>query len=101
MNFSKGLFNFSIIILILSTFAVSQNNKHKGVSRFDRHYNECKNNDCISRPGEEDCIFSCISKSCYDQIFSDYLIELGEFMGDIKNKFEACFNAKSNKNKYN
>jgi hypothetical protein len=68
-------------------------NKSKSMSKYDRYYNECKIKDCNYRAGDEDCIFQCISKYCYNQVIGNYLFELGEVNTDIKNRFEACFNA--------
>lgn len=91
---------YILITFIFLTFPFfTSSNKNKGSSKFDRHFNECKITECVSRPGDEDCIFLCISKSCYEEIFSNYLIEIGEFNGEMKNKFEACFNNKNKKHK--
>ena len=75
------------LIVLLKLIQDVTPNKNKAVSRFDRHYNECKSQDCLKRASDEDCIYKCISKQCYEQIFSDYILELGEINYDLKSKF--------------
>ena len=87
--------NFNLLqILIFLFFLINfiSSNKNKQLTKFERAYNECKNGVCIYRQFDENCLLKCISTNCYSQIFSDYLIEFGEVLGDIKNKFETCYN---------
>ena len=81
-----------IILVILALINLVSSNKNKQLTKFERAYNECKNGVCIYRQFDENCILKCISTNCYNQIFSDYLIEFGEVLGDLKYKFENCYN---------
>jgi hypothetical protein len=82
-----------IIVFLLILINTWHCNKNKSVSRFDRVYNECKNSECKYRQHDEDCIYKCISKSCYEKLFFDFIFELGEIINnEIKSKFENCFN---------
>ena len=82
-----------ILIIFCLFFQLIFSNKNKGVSKFERFYNECKATECSSRINDENCVFECISKHCYNQIFENYLLELGEVNTELKSKFEACFNS--------
>ncbi len=87
----NSVFVCLLIFVLLQPFFIC--NKNKSMSKYDRYYNECKIKDCNYRSADEDCILLCISKYCYDQVIGNYLLELGEVNTDIKNRFEACFNA--------
>ena len=73
-------------------------NKNKGLSNFDRIYNDCKTNSCVKKQSDENCIFKCVSESCYQEVLENYLFEFGEINYDLKARFERCFNFLKKKN---
>ncbi len=78
-----------LLVLILSVFS------QKGQpSRFERVYRECSNSECKDRQNDDNCIYTCMNRNCYENIYSNYLLELGEINQELKNKFEKCFNSK-------
>jgi hypothetical protein len=85
-----------VFVTLVFLFPLIFSNKSKTVTKYDRYNNECKQSECINRPSDEDCIFKCISKSCYEKILGNYLFELGEVNTDIKHRFESCFNSIKN-----
>ena len=81
------------LALTLYILKLIRANKNKSPSRFERAYSECKNQDCLAKQFDENCIYKCISETCYDQVYYHYLIEFGEINFDKKNQFERCFNS--------
>jgi len=66
--------------------------KNKSNTKYDRLYNECKNTGCKNRQQDEDCIFRCISTSCYHKIFSEYILEYGEANYEFKSLIQNRVN---------
>lgn len=83
------------IVFILFWFTYS--NKNKGLSNFDRKYNDCKSNECVKRQSDENCIFNCVSNICYQEVIENYIYEFGEINYDLKSRFERCFNFQKKK----
>ncbi len=80
-----------IVLLLLSNIPIGLTNKNHGSTKYDRIYNHCRINKCNDIGFDDDCIFRCMSSFCYNQVFFNYVLELGEVNLDLKNKFEACF----------
>lgn len=90
----KIKFYFTLFVCVILNFDMIDG-KNKSISRFERVYNECKNSECSLRQQDEDCIYKCISNSCYNKVFlpSNYLLEYGEVSYEKKTEFESCFNS--------
>jgi hypothetical protein len=81
-------------LVIISALLVSVFLNQKGQpSRFERIYRECSSNECKERVNDDNCIYNCMSKNCYETIYENYLLEYGEINQELKSKFEKCFNA--------
>jgi hypothetical protein len=93
---------FFYLFIYLIGFIYS-NNKNK-MSRFERLIKECSQTiQCSNRSNDDDCIYKCLNKECYEEIIekNNILIEYGEVNLELKKKFEKCFNEKKrNENLY-
>jgi hypothetical protein len=83
---------YSIIISLLIIQVLTNNKANQHMSKFDKAYKSCNENQCKERSNDENCIFLCINERCHSDIYGNYLLEYGELNPDLKNKFEKCFN---------
>ena len=92
--------NLKFILFIL--FRIMENiqlKNQKGQGRFDRKYKECQSSTlCASRSNDDDCIYKCISKECYEEMIekNEFLLEFGEINKDFKKAFDKCYIYKLN-----
>ena len=92
--------NLKFILFIL--FIIIENiqlKNQKGQGRFDRKFKECQGSTiCVSRSNDDDCIYKCISKECYEEMIekNQFLLEFGEVNNDFKKAFDKCFIYKLN-----
>ena len=81
----------NIQFLVMFFFILIKEFYCKNQNRFDLRNKECKNSICKKQDQDESCIYICISKKCYQEIYKNYLFELGESNYDKKLEFEKCF----------
>ena len=92
-----------IIFFIYLIGFVFSNSKNK-MSKFERLMKECSQTiQCSNRANDDDCIYKCVNKECYEEIIekNNIIIEYGEVNLELKKTFEKCFkNKKQNENLY-
>lgn len=81
---------FEIFFIVLIVDCKAQKGS-KNQSRFEIKYRECQKDLCKNRDYDESCVFRCISTSCFDKVYDDYLMEFGEVNNSRKTDFEACY----------
>lgn len=87
----------SCLILLFFCFVnysfESKNKNKKGMSKFERHYSNCKDNLCRDRKNDDNCIYKCIDNLCYEEILgsSDVYLEYGESDMKVRKLFENCY----------
>jgi hypothetical protein len=90
-----------IIFFIYLIGFVFSNSKNK-MSKFERLMKECSQTiQCSNRANDDDCIYKCVNKECYEEIIekNNIIIEYGEVNLELKKTFEKCFkNKKQNEN---
>lgn len=97
---------YKIFFFIYLIGFICCNNKNK-MNKFERLMKECSQTiQCSNRSNDDDCIYKCVSKECYEEIIekNNILIEYGEVNLELKKTFEKCFNdkrKKENLNKFN
>ncbi len=97
---------YKIFFFIYLIVCICGNNRNK-MNKFERLMKECSQTiQCSNRSNDDDCIYKCVSKECYEEIIekNNILIEYGEVYLQLKKTFETCFNdkrKKENLNKFN
>ena len=91
-----------ILFILFIIFENSLSKNQKGQGRFDRKFKECQGSTtCSARTNDEDCIYKCINKECYEEMVekNEYLLEFGEINPDFKKAFDKCYIYKLNEGK--
>ena len=91
-----------ILFILFIIFENSLSKNQKGQGRFDRKFKECQGSTiCVSRSNDDDCIYKCISKECYEEMIekNEYLLEFGIINPDFKKAFDKCYIYKLNEGK--
>ena len=95
--------NFKIILInIILCIEMITSKNQKGQGRFERKFKECQGSTtCSARTNDEDCIYKCINKECYEEMIekNEYLLEFGEINPDFKKAFDKCYIYKLNEGK--
>ncbi len=68
-------------------------NTKRGNAKFDKAYRDCSGSqsECGKFNENENCVYKCMSLDCYNQVYGDYILEMGEMHFDLKKKFEKCY----------
>ena len=89
---------YKIFLFIYLIGFICCNNKNK-MNKFERLMKECSQTiQCSNRSNDDDCIYKCISKDCYEEMIekNQFLLEFGEVNNDFKKAFDKCFIYKLN-----
>jgi hypothetical protein len=81
------------LFIFLVVIVVNQSKHQQNLTKFEKTYKSCSDNQCKERQNDEACIFICMNRACFEQVYENYLLEYGEVNTELKNKFEKCFNA--------
>ena len=71
---------YKIFLFIYLIGFICCNNKNK-MNKFERLMKECSQTiQCSNRSNDDDCIYKCVSKECYEEIIekNNNIIEYGE-----------------------
>jgi hypothetical protein len=83
-----------IYYIFFFCFYIVCSNKSGQISKFERLYRDCNNNQCMYKPNDETCVFICMNRECFNKVYGNYMLEYGEINYEMKKEFENCFNLK-------